>query len=72
MPGVMSKSSLPAHEVRRVAVTAFADLRSVEKYLRGGDLRPMAKLRIELALKELGHGEFVREPEQQGGARVAR
>jgi hypothetical protein len=52
--------TLTAHDQRRVSVLAFCDSRSVARYVAGRTLRTMLKLRIELALKELGFDHLVR------------
>ena len=45
---------LDAHAVRRVAVAALCDPKSVLKFLAGGRLRPTVALRVRRALKRLG------------------
>jgi len=49
------KKELSAHEIREVAVRATVDPRTVKKHLEGGNIRPMAKERIEEALEALGY-----------------
>lgn len=43
----------PAHILRRIAVIADTDPRSVQRLLRGEMVRPMVRDRIERALVEL-------------------
>jgi hypothetical protein len=47
-------TSLGAHDLRRVAVTAIADTATVARYLRGGAVRSTSRARIEAALAALG------------------
>jgi hypothetical protein len=49
-----------AHDIRRVAVEAPADPRTINAYLRGENVTPMARTRIERALRNLGFGALVR------------
>ncbi len=46
--------------MRRVAVSAVCDYRSVKNYLDGKPLRNLVRTRIETALRELGLGDAVR------------
>lgn len=43
-----------AHSVRVIAAKAFVDPRSVMRFIRGEQLKPMTRARIELALRDLG------------------
>jgi hypothetical protein len=42
-----------AHEVRQLAVSAEVDPRTAAKYLRGEQIRPMARARIERVLRRM-------------------
>jgi hypothetical protein len=53
-PTEKSKTSLPAHLLRKCSVLAPADPRSIRKLLRGERLAPMTAERIRRALRELG------------------
>lgn len=54
------RTPITAHDKRSIAVRALCDGRSVEKYLRGGEMRQMLRLRIEEALRELGLKHAIR------------
>ena len=45
---------LPAHLLREVAVAADTDPRTVAKYVRGGQIKPLCAKRIERALHARG------------------
>jgi hypothetical protein len=46
----MPKQPTP-HEIRAIAVAAQVDPHTVQRYFRGGNLRPSTRARIEAALK---------------------
>jgi hypothetical protein len=46
--------TLPAHEIRAIAVISQSDPRSVVKRLRREPVRPLVAARIDAALAELG------------------
>jgi hypothetical protein len=48
MPNALGR--LEAHEVRRLAVAAEVDPRTVIRYLAGKTIKPMSRVRIERAL----------------------
>ncbi|HWA76559.1 MAG TPA: hypothetical protein VG937_29695 [Polyangiaceae bacterium] len=50
----MKQQQLDSHELRRVAVEATCDPRSVAKVLTGAPTRPTVRKRVEKALRELG------------------
>ena len=54
-----SKASLSAHDVRSVSVSAVVCPITVRRYLRGQPIRSTTQVRIEQALRELGHGHLV-------------
>lgn len=56
---------LDGPSLRRIAVAADADPRTVAKVLRGEVVKPLAAQRIRRALSELG---YAKEPENQPGA----
>jgi hypothetical protein len=41
-------------QVRRIALEALVDVRTLEKYLDGARVRPLSEARIERALRMLG------------------
>lgn len=45
-----------AHDRRRIAVLAEVDPATVLSFLQGGPVRPLSRLRIERAMRELGFG----------------
>jgi hypothetical protein len=49
----MSSTKLNAHDIRRIAVKAECDPRSVQKYLRSEAVRQLVAARIERALRAL-------------------
>lgn len=51
-------ATLVAHDIRKVAVNAECDPRTVEAYLRGDSVRPMTRMRIERALVALGYAKL--------------
>jgi hypothetical protein len=51
---------LTAGEIRRVAVLAFCDPRTVARYLRGDRVQPLSAERIRLALDSLGNSASMR------------
>ena len=56
---VLLDTTLVAHDIRKVAVHAEVDPRTVESYLRGASLRPMTRMRIERALLALGYAKVI-------------
>lgn len=54
---MLKEPTLVAHDIRKVAVHAEVDPRSVEAYLDGKALRPMTRMRIERALLALGYAK---------------
>ncbi len=58
---------LNPHDRRRVAVAAFADDRTVARYLRGEPVRPSLAARIRDALRRLGL-DGTHPPRPRGGA----
>lgn len=58
---------LPAVDLRRVAVAAEVDPRTVQSYLRGGRLLPASQRAVEAALRAGGHGHLVRAAEAPAG-----
>lgn len=59
-PSAHSHPTLAQHELRRVAVAANCDPRSVVRYLRGGSMVSTSIARIERALCECGHESLAR------------
>jgi|HubBroStandDraft_1064217.scaffolds.fasta_scaffold320805_1 hypothetical protein len=53
-------NKLSPYDRRRVAIKALCDVRSVNKYLRGGELQAMLRVRVEAAMRGLGFGSEVR------------
>ena len=43
-----------AHDIRRIAVVAECHPATVAKFLTGGSVRPLSRMRIERAMAELG------------------
>lgn len=43
-----------AHDIRRIAVAAMTDPRTIQRYLKGEPIRSTSKARIEAALAALG------------------
>ena len=62
-----SSVELDAHRVRQIAVAAYADPRSVTKFLRGEPLRSSLALRIERVVKLLERREHWRPPVSEHG-----
>lgn len=58
-PSKWNHPALSAHEVRRVAVEALCDPRSVVKYLWGYSQPMLARERIAVALRACGHEKLV-------------
>jgi len=56
---IYSHHAVSNHDLRRIAVTAECDPRSVVKYLRGVELAPMLRGRIERALASTGFDHLV-------------
>lgn len=56
-----SYHALPQHELRRVAVAANCDPRSIVRYLREGPMVSTTIARIEVALRACGYDRFVRD-----------
>lgn len=55
-----NQGTITMQTLRRVADTARADMGTVSRYLAGVRVRPLARSRIEDALRELGMQERVR------------
>jgi DNA-binding LacI/PurR family transcriptional regulator len=54
------RQRLGAAQIRRIAVEAACDPRTVARYLHGEKVAGVARERIERALVALGHGGLVR------------
>lgn len=48
-------ATMVAHDIRRVAVEAMVDPRTVERYLDGKALRGLTRERIRRAMQSLGY-----------------
>lgn len=46
--------TISAHDVRRIAVAAMTDPRTIQRYLKGEPIRSTSKARIEASLAALG------------------
>lgn len=56
-----SYPGIPTHELRRIAVAAVCDPRTVVKYLRNKPIVDSGRIRIEQALRSLGRIDLVRQ-----------
>lgn len=65
----MAMNKLPAHQLRRVAVEAGCDPRSVVKMLAGEAVQPLLRERVTRALEAHGLGHLV--PLDSDGPRAA-
>lgn len=63
--------AMSAHELRRVAVEALCDPRTIVKYLRGGSQPPLVRERVERALRACGHEHLVGYATQSAIVRAA-
>jgi len=60
-PSSPSYPALPQHELRRLAVAANCDPRSIVRYLREGPMVSTTVARIEVALRACGYDRYVRD-----------
>lgn len=54
-------SELSPHDIRRVAVVAITDPRTVANYVSGRAVRSTSETRIVEALRELGREDLIRQ-----------
>lgn len=62
----MPKRKLTAHEVRRIAVDACTDTRTVERYLNKLPMKSTTAERVRGALERFNAAAFQREPGMSG------
>lgn len=67
-PSPNSVPALSQHELRRVAVVASVDPRTVVKYLHGSSMASTLIARIEAALSECGYASKLRTNGHTNGA----
>jgi hypothetical protein len=65
-PGPYRALSLSQHDLRRVAVAACSDPRSVVAYLRGAPVRSTTRARVEAALESCGLDRLLRSGSGNG------
>ena len=58
----VSERGLDAHQLRQVAVLAYADPRTVKSLLTGGPCLATTRARVRAAIEALGYGHLVRMP----------